>query len=538
MNDHELSAGLRAVHLERTRYPDLEAVRQHALTIPFEQVPQQRGWLPRIDTGRFQSMFSATKFVVAGVIVALFGGFLLTGVLTTQPSDDPLPAAVSSASVEPDASEVAAPTTEATTAPESTTTTNPTIELPAEIPEGIKSGTLKTPLGPARWVHLSGELADLAPNFRDVVSTPEGFITLERLDDGATLWRSPNLLTWTSQPLDILAWQLSYTADGTYWLNSGNVWWRSQDTASWEQVDLGNPAPPQRDGYAYADALHLNGPPVEHDGVTIVPYGWGPDYGVVTQDHPLAEQTSGFTEIEPGIYGLAPHIAYLPVRFEQIEGGLRMIDHQDGTELKVLDGISMEFIERLGSDEGDLAVPGLVMVEGDESVEVELPDDMRRADRLWYTTDGPGFTAYALTDGLMTVHRSQDGRDWRQVTTIGDDAGEPTDIHSVSLYDYPTSAQTDRGLWTTADGLTWHMRPHQAAHRFGAGWIRGGNSFPWWYYPDRGKVVRIDHSAVGLPPKSECNGNPRPISSNTLYMSCKREGVRDTWIITFDDVPA
>jgi hypothetical protein len=33
---------------------------------------------------RFQSMFSATKFVVAGVIVALFGGFLLSGVLTTQ----------------------------------------------------------------------------------------------------------------------------------------------------------------------------------------------------------------------------------------------------------------------------------------------------------------------------------------------------------------------------------------------------------------------------------------------------------------------
>ena len=30
---------------------------------------------------RFQSMFSATKFVVAGAIVALFGGFLLAGVL-------------------------------------------------------------------------------------------------------------------------------------------------------------------------------------------------------------------------------------------------------------------------------------------------------------------------------------------------------------------------------------------------------------------------------------------------------------------------
>ena len=47
-------------------------------------------------------MFSATKFVVAGAIVALFGGFLLAGVLT-QPSDEPLPPAAASASSSSDA---------------------------------------------------------------------------------------------------------------------------------------------------------------------------------------------------------------------------------------------------------------------------------------------------------------------------------------------------------------------------------------------------------------------------------------------------
>jgi hypothetical protein len=40
------------------------------------------------------TMFSAVKFVVAGVIVALFGGFLLAGVLTTQQGDEVPPAAV------------------------------------------------------------------------------------------------------------------------------------------------------------------------------------------------------------------------------------------------------------------------------------------------------------------------------------------------------------------------------------------------------------------------------------------------------------
>ena len=47
---------------------------------------------------RLYAAFSATRFVVAGVIVSLFGGFLLAGVLT-QPSDRLVPAAAS-----PDAS--------------------------------------------------------------------------------------------------------------------------------------------------------------------------------------------------------------------------------------------------------------------------------------------------------------------------------------------------------------------------------------------------------------------------------------------------
>jgi hypothetical protein len=40
------------------------------------------------------SVFSAVKFVVAGVIVALFGGFLLAGILTTPQGDESVPAAV------------------------------------------------------------------------------------------------------------------------------------------------------------------------------------------------------------------------------------------------------------------------------------------------------------------------------------------------------------------------------------------------------------------------------------------------------------
>jgi len=58
-------------------------------------VPRQRRPLPLTD--RFGSMLSATKFLVAGAMVALFGGFLLAGVLT-QPSEESVPGAAASAS--------------------------------------------------------------------------------------------------------------------------------------------------------------------------------------------------------------------------------------------------------------------------------------------------------------------------------------------------------------------------------------------------------------------------------------------------------
>ena len=53
-------------------------------------IPVTNGHAP----ARGFTMFSALKFMTAGVIVALFGGYLLAGVLTTQQGDEALPAAV------------------------------------------------------------------------------------------------------------------------------------------------------------------------------------------------------------------------------------------------------------------------------------------------------------------------------------------------------------------------------------------------------------------------------------------------------------
>ena len=93
MNEHELSLGLRAIHHERADVADVQAVRQHVLAAPIEGLPQRWSWLSRIDIGGY-TVFSAVKFLAAAAIVALFGGFLLTGVLTTPQGDEMAPAAV------------------------------------------------------------------------------------------------------------------------------------------------------------------------------------------------------------------------------------------------------------------------------------------------------------------------------------------------------------------------------------------------------------------------------------------------------------
>lgn len=116
MNEQELDLTLGAIVQSRTQVTAPPILRQHVRAVTF-QTPEQRSWLLRPTTWMFRSTFSATRFVIAGAIVALLGGFLLAGVLT-QPSEDRLPVVGASAS----ATTQADPTVAATNRPEPTTT--------------------------------------------------------------------------------------------------------------------------------------------------------------------------------------------------------------------------------------------------------------------------------------------------------------------------------------------------------------------------------------------------------------------------------
>jgi hypothetical protein len=169
MDDTELIASLTAYHREGALIQDPPGLREAVLVIP-STTPHQGGWLPSF-TGRFQTMFSATKFVVAGVIVALFGGFLLAGVLT-QPSDDSAPAVGASAS----ASLESEPANEPTTAPEAAVTDDllPGVAL---VTEEVEPGVLRV---------VNDGVRDLARPLPDYSYPWAGFHLTSGLD--GSLW--------------------------------------------------------------------------------------------------------------------------------------------------------------------------------------------------------------------------------------------------------------------------------------------------------------------------------------------------------------
>jgi hypothetical protein len=512
----------------------------------------------RSPTRRFQAMFSATKFVVAAAIVALFVGFLLVGVLTEPSHDDMAPAA------------------DATTTPISTSF--PPIQLPTDIPADVRSGTLETPFGPARWVHLTGDETSLPSEFAWLLSTPSGYVVpdIDSQTGGSKgLWRSPDLIRWTlAEPLGIQAGvNRIWRAGDMYWLSAEVVrddavsLWRSRDTRSWEQVTLEQLSAPEPDGYAWR--IELYSQPATYDGVTLFPFTWSPDYWVVLRELPVDVGPRGpvLVQVAPGVFDVKeverwsyPRSALseetvVTLRMEETERGLRVTDDADGTDLAVLEGVSLEFIELLAEEEGSPMgnlpidqVLGLAILEGEELLAVDLPQAAAGCCSLALTADESGFLSYAIgTDGLVHVHRSQDGRAWRETDIIGDDADEPTGVHTVGTWDGPVSTgsvvlSSETEEWRVSNGRLERAPapPGNDGLRVASGWIVGPVSQSAdriSFIPDEGARVSIDLSDTGIR-FGECGSGGGLISANTMAIGLSCAGPREWWILTLDDLSA
>jgi hypothetical protein len=521
----------------------------------------------------FHPMFSATKFVVAGAIVALFGGFLLAGVLTPQRSDERVPAAASPSS----------------------TPTQP-IELPAEIPEGIESHTLDTPFGSARWVHLRGDAESLPDTLRPI-PVPGGWVSLDGPGhiygpcpsghNCQALWFSPDLLVWTRRPLPLEAdfEELRLTqAGGEYWLTSHGdssdepgtpplpSFWRSTDALEWEMVDLTGvepPAPVAIDWRLEPGVVAASGDaivvPLEFAATNAASFLGLPP-------HPEGEDKRGeFARLErvsDGSYRVlgAYDDEHATIRFEETAAGLRVIDAGTDTELTTLEGVGIDFVERWAvGDGGPPAVQQMGLVRDGRIESVELPETDSVTSLPAFVVSGSdgGFTTLAMrADRMIQTWTSPDGEEWTLGEVLGDDPGEPADVQGLLPADPEMGVWQSNGvvtwsfdeatqeseLWVSSDGIEWRQTP-QRPQAFFAAWLGSG-----WVELKGGSMVF--HSADSPDPivvnapldlKTDTFGaggaGIAPISTNTIVHSVHEDEEsfgwqRDHWIITFDDLTA
>ena len=241
------------------------------------------------------TMFSALKFVAAAVIVALFGGFLLAGVLTTRQADEMAPAAVS-----------ASPTIEATSEPTETDPTSvrtdilPGVELTVEevepglfhvIDDGVRdlhSGRqtdIATGHDDGIWLLRKNQFFRLGseaeqawptesgPYHADFEVTPDGTVWVRQT--GKNPFVSGTLFSldsddWTrtqSPPGTVLATEVA--PDGTLWALYGDDGpafgylgpdgWQALDAELWEGASLTLRLHPTDSGVLYVDECAFGG---------------------------------------------------------------------------------------------------------------------------------------------------------------------------------------------------------------------------------------------------------------------------------------
>ncbi len=316
------------------------------------QTPQRRSRLPRLATERFRPMLSATTIAAGVAVIALTGAILIDGLMPDASTNARLPAAHVEAT--------------ATVGPEvdGTALNGTVISLPETLPaglEGVDVGTVDTPIGPARWVSVTGPMDEL-PRLGSVVPWGDGLAIWagrHRHPDGriGSLWASSDGTEWRSValPEDYSAndsqdrnVELAH-ADGALYLAHPRLdrIWRSTTDGGWRALDTSAITQARPAGWASGEARIYGAETVDGELVFRVEHGYT-----------LPRQRLGFTRrastrhmqrVGPGRYALcqpgknecSASGAPMVVRFKQADDGLVVRDDRTGERLGLLAGADL-----------------------------------------------------------------------------------------------------------------------------------------------------------------------------------------------------
>jgi hypothetical protein len=421
----------------------------------------------------------ATLLLVAATLAVVAGGFVLTvGTPSTPDGEDAFPAI-----------------------------------LPAVIPADIEQGTIDTPIGRARWVHVRGDPTTPALPLTPMPG-PNGLLWF----DGDRLWASDDAISErTELPLPVEAGSAQLTPlDGTLWLTTSEptTLWRSPDAVRWQPVDLSALVSP---GPAELDWEVSLGVPASSNGATVIPVTYrardaGRLLGLPDLDpeqrylwHVWPERfawverapSNAFQVIQGGDGG---GLEVGEVRIEETADGLRLQDAA-GRAIAELDGVGADFLEAWSANQA-IVEHHVALVDGGMVTPATLPGAWL-SDR--YGKEGPtvlgtsaGYHAYQpAADGTIRTWRSADGRTWTELDPIGEEEGEPRGERGIEIHlDHGWGRDPvvvavrveDDGrrnrvrVWESADGTTWTGAPDvydEMPQRLGERWLAWSGSTGW-----------------------------------------------------------
>ncbi|MFN8622790.1 MAG: hypothetical protein U0869_18800 [Chloroflexota bacterium] len=353
--------------------------------------------------------------------------------------------------------------------------------LPVPLPSGIEGGTIDTPIGPARWVHLTGPGTPPADSRVPVAWFGDGLLYVSYgtcADEGElppcthpgsppAIQTAPDALApLTAHPLPVAAQGIVPMLDGdTLWLSTitPDGLWRTTDLEHWEPIDLSAVAPEPVDGVGWRSngVGAITGP----GGETMLSVGWGlADPGRlvgldgVEDIFPIALQDGVYLIRQLGPARDAEPRDLARVRLEVSPEGLRFRT-LEGELLSELPGLDQRFVDDWATFR-TIHRQTLVRLGPDGLSTVQLPgrDPATRAAVL---PVAGGWLAVAIDteDGPVLTWRSSDGRTWVQDAPLGDTDG-PFSVQSIHADTWHRPARLiavldESHTLTSTDGITW-----------------------------------------------------------------------------------
>jgi hypothetical protein len=448
--------------------------------------------------------------------------------------------------------------------------------LPDPLPADLPGGTIDTPLGTARWVHLSGDQEALPP--LQSMAAPDGLVWFDmgQLADESRggwecaprrprLWTSADVTsTRTEHPLPVEAGYALLTFDGDrYWLidmASGSLW-RSSDLTDWERMD--------------GSALHAPDPaelpwnvrfgvPVTSAGVTLVPVS----HEVLDPGRVLGfpGRSVHLEAAGPGRYDvIESHMRkddqkVATVLVERTPSGIRLSD-ESGATIAELTGVGPEFVEAWASSGGIESVDQLALVDGSRPTPVTKPGQAAMdswSSGLELLPLDPGFLAFELdADSTVRTWRSADGVSWIEGDPVPGPDGQPLraqalwggtrdERHEVSvspLLDDPDGTARPPE-WRSVDGKTWTAYPDPPAGEYSVPPVRLPAGYVAWSDYGMWSVSTDGSSWQEVPglreviPRTTLSGEGSVswggIGNALLFAMTAECGQRDLWIVEFD----